>query len=174
MNPKHARFVAEYLKDLNATQAAIRSGYSTKTAGAQGSRLLTNAEIASAVQAATATQVQTAELSATRILEEYRRLALVDLRSFFDADGNLKPIHELTAEQGACVASVEVVKKNLAAGDGKVDVVHKLKVWDKGRALTDLAKYFNLLVEKVEVSGTVDLVESRLVGARRRLATGAP
>ena len=48
-SPKHQRFVAEYLKDLNATQAAIRAGYSPKTANRQGSRLLSNADIQAAI-----------------------------------------------------------------------------------------------------------------------------
>jgi phage terminase small subunit len=45
LNPKQARFVAEYLKDLNATQAAIRAGYSKKTAGSQAHDLLKKPEI---------------------------------------------------------------------------------------------------------------------------------
>lgn len=49
LTPKQARFVAEYLKDCNATQAAVRSGYSKNTAESQGSRLLRNARVCSAV-----------------------------------------------------------------------------------------------------------------------------
>ena len=52
MTPKQQRFVQEYLIDLNATQAATRAGYSKRTAGQQGERLLKNVEIAAAVQAA--------------------------------------------------------------------------------------------------------------------------
>jgi phage terminase small subunit len=49
LTAKQARFVEEYLCDLNATQAAIRAGYSPKTATVQGSRLLTNAKVAAAI-----------------------------------------------------------------------------------------------------------------------------
>ena len=52
MTPKRARFVEEYLVDLNATQAAIRAGYSEKTAHSQGPRLLENVEVAAAVKEA--------------------------------------------------------------------------------------------------------------------------
>lgn len=158
MTPKQERFVAEYLKDLNATQAAIRCGYSEKTAKQQGSRLLTNADVAEAVAAGKAKQLDAAELTAVRVLEEMRRLAMVDLRSFFDEAGNLRPIHELTAEQGAALASFEVIKKNAEAGDGVIDTVHKFKVWDKPRALEMLAKHFGLLVEKVQHSGGLEIV----------------
>ena len=49
LNEKQQRFIDEYLVDLNATQAAIRAGYSAKTAKQQGSRLLTHADIQAAV-----------------------------------------------------------------------------------------------------------------------------
>jgi phage terminase small subunit len=52
VSPKAERFVTEYLIDLNATRAAMRAGYSAKTAGSQGERLLRNVEICAAVKAA--------------------------------------------------------------------------------------------------------------------------
>lgn len=157
MTAKQERFVAEYLKDLNATQAAIRSGFSEKTAAQAASRLLRNVEIAQAVQAGKSQQLQSADLSAARVLEEYRRLAFSDVREFFQADGTLKPMSEWSAEQGAQIASMEVIIKNAEAGDGKTDRVHKFRVWDKTKALTDLAKHFALLTEKVDLSGGIDL-----------------
>lgn len=157
MTPKQTKFVAEYLKDLNATQAAIRAGYSKKTAAAQGHENLRKPEIVSAVSERTAKQLEAADLSAVRVLEEYRRLAFVDTRAFFDAQGNLKPITELTPEQGSALASFEVIKKNAAAGDGVVDTVHKFKVWDKVKVLGDLAKHFGLLSESVVHSGGIDI-----------------
>ena len=56
-----------------------------------------------------------------RILEELRRLATVDTRSFFNEDGSAKRFAELTAEQGACIAGFEVIIKNAKAGDGVTD-----------------------------------------------------
>ena len=157
MDDKRARFIAEYLIDKNATQAAIRAGYSQKTARSQGQRLLTNADVAHAIAEQAAKQLERADLTAQRILEEMRRLALSDVRGLFDQDGNLRPIHTLTPEQAAAIASLEVVKKNVAAGDGHVDTIHKVKVWDKTRALEMLAKHFGLLVEKLEHSGSIAL-----------------
>src|SRR5690349_10235637 len=66
MNAKHARFVEEYMVDRNATQAAIRAGYSPRTARAQGSRLLTNADISAAVEAA-----EKAIVERTKVTQEY-------------------------------------------------------------------------------------------------------
>ena len=112
LTPKQERFIAEYLKDLNATQAAIRAGYSAKTAVAQGPRLLGNVEVAKALAARQSKQLETADLSAARVLEELRRLAFADIRAVFDENGNLRPIHTLTQEQAACIGGFEVIKKN--------------------------------------------------------------
>lgn len=171
LTPKQQRFVAEYLVDLNATQAAIRCGYSAKTAKQQGSRLLTNADIAAAVAAGKGQQLETADLSAARVLEELRRLAFLDMRTFYDAAGNLKPISELTAEQGAALASFEVIKKNAQAGDGVIDTVHKFKVWDKTRALEMLAKHYALLTEVLQVNSDHANIE-KLMAGRKRAAAG--
>ena len=153
LNPKHARFVQEYLIDLNATQAAIRAGYSQHTAKVTGSRLLTKADIASAVAAGAARQLASADLTATRTLEEIRRLAFSDVRALVTETGNLRGLHELTPEQSAAIASVEVIIKNAAAGDDHTDTVYKIRQWDKPKALEMLAKHFALLTERVDVGG---------------------
>lgn len=155
LTPKQQRFVAEYLVDLNATQAAIRAGYSAKTAEQQGPRLLGNVEIASQVKAAQSAQLEKVGLTAEMVKERLRILGFQDIRKLFDVDGNLKPIHELDDEAAAMVAGVEVIKKNAAAGDGVIDTVHKVKVVDPVKSLEMLAKHFGILTEKVEHSGSV-------------------
>jgi hypothetical protein len=67
--------------------------------------------------------------------------------------GNVKPITELTEEEGAVLASLEVIVKNAEAGDGHTDTIHKFKLWDKTRALEALAKHFGLVTERLEVNG---------------------
>ena len=79
LSPKQARFVAEYLKDQNATQAAIRAGYSKATANQQGSRLLANVGVAAALQQKQTRVARKAEItveSLAREFEEARRVAL--------------------------------------------------------------------------------------------------
>ena len=75
LNPKQQAFVREYLVDRNATQAAIRAGYSAKTAGSQGFDLLKKPEIAAAVEAKTEKQARKLELTAESVLEDLLRLA---------------------------------------------------------------------------------------------------
>lgn len=155
MTGKQKRFVAEYLKDLNATQAAIRAGYGAKNANVVGPRLLANVGIAAAIAANKAQQLASIGLSAERVLDELRRLAFSDVRHLFDAQGNLKPLADLSPDESAAIASVEVVIKNAAAGDQHTDTVHKIKHWDKVRSLEMLAKHFALLTDRLEHSGEV-------------------
>lgn len=72
MTPKQECFVREYLIDLNATQAAIRAGYSAKTAEVQGSRLLSNAKVAGAVQAAMDARSERTEITSDYVLDVIR------------------------------------------------------------------------------------------------------
>ena len=157
LTAKQARFVAEYPKDLNATQAAIRAGYSTRRAMQTGHENVRKREIAAAIAAQQAPVLAKLGLTSERTLEEIKRIAYSDVRRMFDGL-NLKPISEMDDETAACVASFEVVIKNAAAGDGHTDTVHKLKAWDKLKALEMAAKHLGLLVERVEHSGGITIL----------------
>jgi phage terminase small subunit len=150
---KHARFVAEYLFDLNATQAAIRAGYSAKTAKQQGSRLLTKADIAAALAMAQTQQLASADLSATGTKDVIRRQVHRDIRQLFDDQGNLIPIHQLSAEAASMIAGFEIIKRNITAGDDHVDVLHKIRLDDRKGYVEMAAKHFGLLEDKLVHSG---------------------
>lgn len=167
-----ARFVAEYLKDLNATEAAKRAGYSPKTAYSQGQRLLKRVEVAAAIRAGQQKRLDSAELSAVRTLEEMRRVAFSNVQDLFDEHGDLRPLHTLTREQAACIGSLEIVMKNATAGDGKIDRVLKLKVWDKPRVLEMLGKHFRLLTDLVEITDTDGLIQKLHAGRERAAKRG--
>jgi phage terminase small subunit len=77
---KRDRFVAEYLVDLNATQAAIRSGYSAKTAYSQGQRLLKDVEVAAAITKAQAKRAERTEITQDRVLQELAKIGFSDIR----------------------------------------------------------------------------------------------
>lgn len=153
LTPKQQRFVSEYLQDLNATQAAIRAGFSAKTAKQAGSRLLTNVDIAAQIKSATAEQLGAADLSAVKTKQAIGLQVDRDIRQLFDESGNLIPIHKLSREAAAMIASFEIVKRNITAGDGAVDVLHKIKLEDRKGYVEMAAKHFGLLEEKVAHSG---------------------
>lgn len=92
-----------------------------------------------------------------RVLREAGRLAYSDIRQLFDDQGNFLPINQWPDDIARAVSSVEVVKKNVAAGDGKVDDVLKIRLWDKVGKLTNLMKHHGQLTEKVEHSGGLEV-----------------
>jgi len=87
MNAKQQRFVTEYLVDLNATQAAIRAGYSPKTAQQQGSRLLTNVVVKQAIAAQHATQLKAVEVRIEDVLRDVMAIAHTDLHTLTEQSG---------------------------------------------------------------------------------------
>ncbi len=80
LNAKQQRFVDEYLIDLCATQAAIRAGYSKRTANRIGSHLLSKVDIQQALVRAIAKRAEKTGLSADRVLEELQTIAYDDSR----------------------------------------------------------------------------------------------
>lgn len=157
MNARQAKFAAEYLVDLSATQAAIRAGYSKKTAGQTGFDLLRKPEIAAAIEDGKAKRSKRVEVTADRVLEELAAVAFLDQREFFDDDGNLKPIKEWTKAMGVAVGGFEVIIKNAVAGDGKMDRIHKYRMWDKVKALELLAKHVGVAKERIVIERRVDV-----------------
>jgi phage terminase small subunit len=156
LNPKQLAFVAAYLELSNATKAAIKAGYPKNSAGQVGAKLLKNSKIRQKLSEHTLNTFTQAELKASDVISELRKLAFVDVASAYDKDGYLKPLKELPPELRASLHSLET--EELFAGRGmmrrKIGVARKAKFHDKTRPLEILAKYFKLLTDKVEVSGT--------------------
>lgn len=171
LTARQTRFVAEYLIDLNATQAAIRAGYSPKRANQIAYENLRKPNVASAIGAGKERQLQTCELTAVRVLEEYRRIGFSDIGALVGDNGRLLPLNQLPFAVRAAIASVKLTKKKLTAGDGVVEDVVEVKLWDKVRSLGDLAKHFGLLEARVRVTADAELL-ARLRRGRENNAKG--
>ena len=169
MSPKAERFVTEYLIDLNATQAAIRAGYSAKTANEQGSRLLTNVSVRYALQEAMKARAERTEIKADRVLKELARIAFFDVRRLFNEDGSMKLAHELDDEAAACVAGMETSEIN--AGENVIGQTKKVKIVDKGGALTLAMRHLGMLRDRLEVEDVTD--RSEQMRQRREQRIGA-
>ncbi|MHC1788294.1 terminase small subunit [Solidesulfovibrio sp.] len=159
LNEKQAQFVKEYLVDLNATQAAIRAGYSAKTAGWIGQQLLTKTHIAEAVRLEMEARSQRTEITADRVLAEYAKLAFLDPRRFYDDKGCLIPIHELPADTAACIAGMDVSTERVgkdADGSAEFATVRKIKLVDKKGALDSVARHLGMFNDKLNLSGSLE------------------
>ena len=115
--------------------------------------------------------LRTAELSADATLEQIRRCGFYDIRRLFDPAGNLRQLHLLTEAEVACIAGIEVVKRNLTSGDGQSDVILKVKLVDRSRYVEMAAKHHALLTDKVELSAEPELIAALHAG-RKRAAEG--
>lgn len=146
LTPKQERFVQEYLIDLNATQAAIRAGYSAKTAEQQGFQLLQKTLVQKAIAEGRRQREKRTAVSADRVLLEAARLALFDPRKLFNDDGSPKGIHELDDDTAAAVAGVEVLEQFEGSGKERVFVgyLKKYRIADKNSALEKLFKHHGL------------------------------
>jgi phage terminase small subunit len=173
LTAKQARFVAEYLRDLNATQAAIRAGYSPNVANRIGSRLLTNVVIAAAIAEAQKEQHQRLALTADEVRERNAFIARLDPADMFDEHGALLPVAKMPRHIRCALKSVKVVRKNLTTGDGVVDTTLEVQFWDKGAAIEREYKHFGLLVDRIHVTGELEAIPQRLQQARKRLAERA-
>src|SRR4051794_38057642 len=149
LNDRQARFVAEYLVDLNATQAAIRAGYSPASARQVAGRVMTNDDIAAAIAEAQAARGRRTEVTADRVVLELARVAFGDPRrvmSWGPGGVRLRPSAELADEEAAIVAEVgETTTKE----GGSL----RLKTVDKLGALRLLGQHLGMFGEgKVAVT----------------------
>src|SRR5205085_1104724 len=149
LNDRQARFVAEYLVDLNATQAAIRAGYSARTAYSAGERLLRNVEVAAAIAEAQAARSRRTEVTADRVVLELARVAFGDPRrvmSWGPGGVRLRPSAELAE-----------LYRRAGRGEGSAGGASRL-----AGLLTLSAR----VIEGAELEARLDALERRLGGAR--------
>jgi phage terminase small subunit len=170
LTARQARFVAEYLISLNATQAAIRAGYSAKVANRIASENLSKPVIAAAIAKAQAEQNRRLQLTADEARELNSFIARFDPAEMFDEKGALLHITKMPRHIRCALKSIKVVRKNLTSGDGVTDMILDVQSWDKNSAIQREYQYHGLLVEKVELSGALAAVPGRLIAARNRLA----
>ena len=155
LTPKQAEFVRQYLVDLNATQAAIRAGYSEKTAYSTGQRMLKNVEVQNAIAQAQVQRTKRTEITADRVVAELAKIAFADPRELMEwgPEGvKLKDSADLTEGQAASVAEVS---ETTTKDGGSL----RLKKHDKVKALELLGRHLGMFTDKVknEISGCLEI-----------------
>lgn len=161
MTPKQEQFVREYLIDLNATQAAIRAGYSADTAYSIGHENLSKPEIAEAIAAAQAERAARTAVTADRVLNELALIGFSNMRDYLSITPEGEPFVDLSAlsrEQAAAINEVTVEDFKDGRGEDARDVRRvKFKLSDKRAALVDMGRHLGMFTDKVEhsVAGTL-------------------
>lgn len=146
LTAKQTQFVAEYLIDLNATQAAIRAGYSKKTASETGFENLRKPQIAIAISEAQEKRGLRTTVTADRVIQEIARIAFFDPRKMFGAGGQPLEVTDLDDDTAAAIGGLDVLEEWDGSGENKVlrGYVKKYKIADKNSALEKLAKHLGL------------------------------
>lgn len=128
LNPRRRGFVREFLRDRNATQAALRAGYSQSTAASQGARLLKNVGVANAIATAEARLATKFQLEREELLRELHAIATADPADAYDEDGRLLPIPKMPEAIRRAVAAFEVDELWDQVDDG--ERTHRARVGD--------------------------------------------
>lgn len=155
MNKKHELFVAEYLIDLNATQAAIRTGYSAKTAEQIGYQLLQKTSVQKAIAKAMAERSKRTGVNQDRVVLELAKLAFVNMTDVVDSQGKIKD--DAAEEDKACIESIKYKRSDTDTG---VSVEREVRIGSKMKALELLGKHLGMWNDKVDVNVAVPIVIS--------------
>lgn len=159
LTDKQQLFVEEYLIDLNATQAAIRAGYSAKNADKIGSELLGKTRVAEAVACAIAERSRRTGISQDRVLQELAKISFADMRNFVDVvDGEvrLKNMEDISPDDSACIQEITTTKTVKSFGDTEIEtVVTKIKLADKKASLELLGKHLGIFTDSIRLTGDV-------------------
>lgn len=149
MTKKQKLFVDEYLIDLNATQAAIRAGYSPDTAGSIGGENLKKPEISAAIAKAMAERSRRTGINQDRILQEIAKLALVNIDDVVDLEtGKIK--ESATKEDLACIQSIKIKPTEFGTE-------REIKFYDKKGSLEMAGKHLGMFKDKLELEADMDL-----------------
>ena len=153
MTKKQKRFVEEYLIDLNATQAAIRAGYSPNTAMEQGYQLLQKTSVQNAIQTALAERSKRTGINQDRVVQELAKIAFVNIRDVVDTE-DATVLDTATDEDTACIESVRVKVFPTKDGEG---IEREIKLSSKMKALELLGKHLGMFSDKLKVDADMDI-----------------
>ena len=151
---RRERFVEEYLIDLNVTQAAIRAGYSPKTAYSIGHELMKIPEVRARIDKAMADRSKRTGINADRVLQELGKIAFLNATDLVDLDtGNIRD--NATAEDRAAIAAIRVKVIPSEYGDGVERVV---RMADKLKALELCGKHLGMFKDSPDGGAPVTVV----------------
>lgn len=151
LTDKQKLFTDEYLIDLNATQAAIRAGYSVKTANEQGARLLANVSISDAISKAMATRSRRTGITADRVLNELAKIGFANAADIIDFD-TAKVRHDASDEDKACIQSIKIKKSSSDTGSM---TEREVKLYDKKAALELIGKHLGMFNDSIRLTGEI-------------------
>jgi phage terminase small subunit len=154
LTDRQRRFVDEYLVDLNATQAAIRAGYSPRTARQIGDENLSKPYLSDEISRALAERSRRTGVNQDRVLLEMARIGFANIADVAAlAEGAV--LADVSEDDMAAVQSVRV--RRVPTENGEI-VEREVRMYDKTKALIELGRHLGLFDARVRVSGAVPVV----------------
>ncbi|WP_096978823.1 terminase small subunit [Escherichia coli] len=143
LTPKQELFAREYLKDLNATQAAVRAGYSKKTANEQGARLLVKVSIQKRISELKSERNEEVGIDAAYVLKRLVEIDQMDVLDIMNDDMSLKPVSEWPPSWRRYLSGFDVAEMFDGRGDERemIGILKKIKWPDKVKNLELLGKH---------------------------------
>ena len=162
LNAKQEAFCREYIIDLNATQAAIRAGYSERTAQEQSSRLLSNVIVSDRVAELMRDRSSRVRIDADYVLKRLAEIDQMDVADILTEDGSLKPIKDWPKVWRTTLSGLDVMTVFNSEEATTESVLKKIKWPDKVKNLELLGKHVNVnaFAEKKQEGGNEDLAQS--------------
>lgn len=151
MNQKQERFAKEYLIDLNATQAAIRAGYSTKAARSIGYELLKKPDIRAQIDRDMAERSKRTGINSDRVLRELGKIAFLNPTDFVDMnDATILP--GASTDDTAAISAVKVKRTFSENGEG---VEREVRFADKLKALELCGRHLGMFNDKISIESAI-------------------
>ncbi len=143
---RHKVFAERYLVNgNNATEAAKFSGYSERTAHAQGYRLLQMESVKTILGNRAESLLRAAELTTERWAKEMAAIGHFDPGELYDADGNLIPIYKLPEHVRRAIGTVKIERRFEGRGEDRTEVVtQEVRPCDKNTALANIGKHLGM------------------------------
>ena len=143
LTSKQERFCEEYVVDLNATQAAIRAGYSKKTANRIASQNLSKLDIQNKIEELKKGISKRNNISIDKYVKLLDKLASFDIAELFDKDGNLKPVHEISEDGRIAIEALDIDELKTGLGPDGLATSHikKVKLTSRRSAIDLLLKH---------------------------------
>ena len=163
LTPKQEAFCREYLIDLNGTQAAIRAGYSKRTANEQAAQLLAKLNIQEYLKTLMDERAEKTKIDAEWVIKRLAQDATADVADLYDENGHLRPVKDWPmAWRTGLVAGIDTaMERNGVDEDGKPQFVEvrKVRLADRTKLLELIGKHVDVgaFKERVEHSGKVGL-----------------
>lgn len=146
LTDKQIRFCEEYIIDMNGTQAAIRAGYSEKTARQIASEYLSKPNIQEKISLLKKELSEKTGVTAQMVINELAKVAFLDPRDLFSVDNALLNVRQLDDKSAGAISSIEVYEEYGVVDDERQPIgqTKKIKFWDKVSALEKLGKHLGI------------------------------